>query len=257
MSQRYWHNPPEATLIPSLSRAAAARPQAMLAVKPKSLGAKERREERSIVPAGMETLEHMRGEAAACRQCPLFAEATQTVFGEGPVPAPLMLVGEQPGDQEDLAGRPFVGPAGLLLNRALRDARLDRRAIYVTNAVKHFKFIVRGKRRLHQKPTIIEIGACLSWLEREIATVQPQAIVALGTTAARALTGRDLRIGASRGKRLRLNSGVELRLTVHPSYLLRLPDEAARIAEYKAFVADLEQVAALAPLVDDPSSKRL
>ncbi|MFO1119751.1 MAG: uracil-DNA glycosylase family protein [Rhodospirillales bacterium] len=130
----------------------------------------------------------------------------------------------------------------------MRDAGLDRRAIYVTNAVKHFKFVVRGKRRLHQKPNTIEINACRSWLRREIALVQPQTVVALGATAARALSGRDLRIGASRGRYLTLDSGIALRVTVHPSYLLRLPDEAAREAEYRAFVADLEQVAALAPL---------
>ena len=196
----------------------------------------------------IDTIESLRGEAAGCRQCPLHAAASQTVFGEGPVPALLMLVGEQPGDQEDIAGRPFVGPAGLLLDQALRDAGLDRRAIYVTNAVKHFKFLQRGKRRLHQKPTVLEIRACLSWLEREMAVVQPRTAMALGATAARALTGRDLKIGAVRGSQLSLDNGVDLRVTVHPSYLLRLPDEAARAREYDAFVTDLRQVADLAPL---------
>ena len=190
----------------------------------------------------------LRSEAAGCRACPLYAPATQTVFGEGPAPAPLMLVGEQPGDQEDLAGRPFVGPAGMLLDRALRDAGLDRRAIYVTNAIKHFKFVLRGKRRLHQKPNTMEIDVCRSWLQREIGLVQPQTVVALGATAARALSGRELRIGVSRGRRLTLQNGLDFRVTVHPSYLLRLPNEAARAAEYRAFVADLEQVAVLVPL---------
>jgi DNA polymerase len=196
----------------------------------------------------METIESLRVEAAGCRQCPLYATASQTVFGEGPAPAPLMLVGEQPGDQEDVVGRPFVGPAGLLLDRALSDAGLDRRAVYVTNAVKHFKFLARGKRRLHQKPTILEIRACLSWLDREMAAVRPRVVVALGATAARALSGRDLKIGAARGRRLALGTGAELLVTVHPSYLLRLPDEAARAREYDTFVADLRQVADLAPL---------
>lgn len=193
-------------------------------------------------------IDTLRRDAAGCRACPLYAPASQMVFGEGPVPAPLMLVGEQPGDQEDLAGRPFIGPAGMLLDEALRDAGLDRRAVYVTNAVKHFKFVMRGKRRLHQKPNAIEIDACRSWLQREIAVVAPQTIVALGATAARALAGRDLRIGTSRGRSLTLDIHHDVRVTVHPSYLLRLPDERARAQEYQAFVADLAQVAQLAPL---------
>ena len=251
MPQRYWHNLPETALIPSLCSTAQARTQAMLTAVPAAAVAGEHRQVELPMTKLTQPAERHRASCGARRQGAahaLYAPATQTVFGEGPAPAPLMLVGEQPGDQEDLAGRPFVGPAGMLLDRALRDAGLDRRAIYVTNAIKHFKFVLRGKRRLHQKPNTMEIDVCRSWLQREIGLVQPQTVVALGATAARALSGRELRIGVSRGRRLTLQNGLDFRVTVHPSYLLRLPDEAARAAEYRAFVADLEQVAALAPL---------
>lgn len=194
-------------------------------------------------------IRRLRNEAAGCQACPLYAPASQTVFGEGPAPAPLMLVGEQPGDQEDVVGRPFVGPAGALLDRALRDAGLDRGRIYVTNAVKHFKFIVRGKRRLHQKPNVIEIEACRPWLEQEITAVRPAVVVALGATAARSLLRRDMRIAANRGLAFPLGHGSTVRITVHPSYLLRLPDEEAREQEYRAFVEDLALVRHLAPLL--------
>lgn len=193
-------------------------------------------------------IRRLRNEAGSCQACSLYAPASQTVFGEGPAPAPLMLVGEQPGDQEDVAGRPFVGPAGALLDRALRDAGLDRGRIYVTNAVKHFKFIIRGKRRLHQKPNVIEIEACRPWLEQEIAVVRPAVVVALGATAGRSLLRRDIRIAASRGTAFPLTQGSTVRVTVHPSYLLRLPDEAVREHEYRAFVDDLMAVRHLAPL---------
>lgn len=253
MPRRSGHNFSDATLNPEVvarcSRAHAAMRIGARLLWQRASGGKELEEDEHVdVRQTMNPIETLGAEAAGCRRCPLHAAASQTVFGEGPAPAPLMLVGEQPGDQEDFAGRPFVGPAGVLLDRALRDAGLDRRAIYVTNAVKHFKFLQRGKRRLHQKPTVPEIRACLSWLEREMAVVRPQAAMALGATAARALTGRDLKIGAVRGSRLRLDNGVDLRVTVHPSYLLRLQNEAVRAREYDAFVADLRQVAALAPL---------
>jgi DNA polymerase len=151
-----------------------------------------------------------------------------------------MLVGEQPGDKEDLAGRPFVGPAGLLLDRALEEAGIDRKTAYVTNAVKHFKFVVRGKRRLHQKPTVLEIGACRQWLEGEMATVQPAVIIALGATAARAIFGREMKIGANRGRMIDLGPGTSGFITIHPSALLRIPDEQMRAGAYRQFVADLE-----------------
>lgn len=253
MPQRYWHNLPEAALIRSLCRDAPARAEAMVkaaAAAGLAMTAEPGPKEgpTMLLETEIGNIDTLRRDAAGCRACPLYAPASQMVFGEGPVPAPLMLVGEQPGDQEDLAGRPFIGPAGMLLDEALRDAGLDRRAVYVTNAVKHFKFVMRGKRRLHQKPNAIEIDACRSWLQREIAVVAPQTIVALGATAARALAGRDLRIGTSRGRSLTLDIHHDVRVTVHPSYLLRLPDERARAQEYQAFVADLAQVAQLAPL---------
>jgi len=184
-------------------------------------------------------LSHLRAEAASCRRCPLWRNATQTVFGEGPATAAMMLVGEQPGDKEDLAGRPFVGPAGILLDQALQEAGIDRAKIYVTNAVKHFKNEPRGKRRLHKKPDADEIEACRWWLDRESALVRPRLTVALGVTAAGALMRRPVTIGRMRGQAIESESG-RLWITVHPSYLLRLPDEASRQREFVRFVKDLE-----------------
>jgi uracil-DNA glycosylase family protein len=183
-------------------------------------------------------------EAAHCRRCPLWANATQTVFGEGPGDAAMMLIGEQPGDQEDLAGRPFVGPAGQVLDRALRAAGVDRTQVYVTNAVKHFKFIPRGKRRIHQKPDGGEIAACRFWLDLERTEIQPRVTVLMGATAARAVLGRAVTIGRERGRAIPLGSETAV-VTVHPSYLLRLPDEESKEREYAAFVADLRRAAAL------------
>jgi uracil-DNA glycosylase family protein len=178
-----------------------------------------------------------------CRNCALWQYATQAVPGEGPVAARLMLVGEQPGDQEDLAGRPFVGPAGQLLDRALSAAGIDRSEVYVTNAVKHFKYELRGKRRLHKKPAELEIAACHAWYESEVATVQPALIVALGATAVRAVLGRALPILANRGKLIEphneLPPSTRVLVTVHPSYLLRVLPET-REAEYGRFVEDLK-----------------
>jgi DNA polymerase len=182
-------------------------------------------------------------EAAACRACPLWANATQTVFGEGRVNARLMLVGEQPGDHEDLAGHVFVGPAGRVLDRALDEIGLAREQIYITNAVKHFKHERRGKRRLHKKPNTYEIDVCNMWLRRELDLIQPRTVVALGATAVRALTGKPLSITRERGRILDWLPQGNLLITVHPSFLLRIPDEADRRAEYRKFVSDL-QVAA-------------
>lgn len=183
-------------------------------------------------------------QAASCRRCVLWENATQTVFGDGPFDARLMLVGEQPGDQEDLQGKPFVGPAGAVLRRALEEAGIHPGKAYVTNAVKHFKFVVqRGKRRIHQKPNVIEIEACRYWFERELAAIRPEMVVALGATAARAVFGREMAIQRNRGRIIALGNGPRALITVHPSFLLRLPDEAARAAEYSKFVADLALVA--------------
>ena len=191
------------------------------------------------------SLQTLREEAADCRACPLWREATQTVFGEGPPHAPAMLVGEQPGDKEDLAGKPFVGPAGLMLDRALEQAGIDRSKVYVTNAVKHFKFVPRGKIRLHQKPTTTEIKACRPWYERELAAIKPMLVVAMGTTAAQSVFGKITPINKNRGRLIDLDDGIKALVTVHPSYLLRLPDEAARQREYERFVSDLKIAAAL------------
>lgn len=180
----------------------------------------------------------VRAAAMHCQACPLYRDATRTVFGEGPDHARVMLVGEQPGDREDLQGHPFVGPAGQLLDRALEQAGIDRREVYVTNAVKHFKFEMRGKRRLHKKPADGEIGACHQWLERELALVRPALIVALGATAARSLLGRATPVEANRGRLMPFGDGGQLLITIHPSFLLRMPEQA-REAAYARFVADL------------------
>lgn len=182
-------------------------------------------------------------EAESCHRCPLWEPATQTVFGEGPANARIMMIGEQPGDQEDQIGRPFVGPAGQLLDRALEEAGIDRRNVYVTNAVKHFKFERRGKRRIHQKPETPEIVACRYWLDIERAEVKPELLLLLGATAARAVLERPVTIGRERGMRIPLTDGLSAFVTVHPSYLLRLPDPASKEREYRAFVLDLKKAA--------------
>jgi uracil-DNA glycosylase len=179
-----------------------------------------------------------------CRGCALYANATQAVFGEGAAHAEVMLVGEQPGDKEDLAGRPFVGPAGRLLDEALDEAGIDRSHTYVTNAVKHFKWQGRGKRRIHQKPTWSESTACRPWLEAELDAVRPRVVVALGATAAQSLLGKDFRVTKQRGELIESPVAEHVVATVHPSSILR-QDEDARQAERAAFVADLRVVAAL------------
>ena len=191
----------------------------------------------------METLEALRERAHDCRNCHLWADATQTVFGEGPADARILFVGEQPGDQEDLRGRPFVGPAGQLFDRALAEAGIDRARIYVTNAVKHFKFERRGKRRIHQKPDYQEVLACRPWLEGELAAVAAPVVVALGATAAHALIGRAVTIGRERGRFQPYPPDRHLFVTVHPSLLLRVPDERSQAAEYRRFVDELRLIA--------------
>jgi len=194
--------------------------------------------------------EAVREEAAGCTRCDLYKCATQTVFGEGRVDARLMLVGEQPGDQEDIAGRPFVGPAGEVLDRALAEAGVDRGTTYVTNAVKHFKFEQRGKRRIHSKPNGPEIDACRWWIDQERMLIRPPVTVALGATAARSLLHKVVTITAMRGRPLKLEDGGECWVTIHPSYLLRLRERADKDREYAKFVDDLRsanaRVAALA-----------
>ena len=194
------------------------------------------------LPADDRELQATRRDEADCRACPLWKPATQTVFGEGPARARIMLVGEQPGDQEDIAGRPFVGPAGKLLDRALEEAGIDRRLVYVTNAVKHFKFELRGKRRLHKKPADAEIAACLQWLQRELELIAPELVIALGASASRALFGRATPIEKNRGKIIDYAPHGRILITVHPSFLLRVPP-ADRAREYARFVNDLRVAA--------------
>jgi len=185
-------------------------------------------------------------EAKTCTRCPLYRNATQTVFGEGPASARIMMVGEQPGDQEDLAGKPFVGPAGKILDRALADAGIDRKKVYMTNAVKHFKNEPRGKKRLHKRPNRGEIEVCRYWLGREIALVQPRLIVALGVTAAETLAGRKITITRERGRAVEFRDGQKGVITIHPSSILRQPDDAARRSAYAGLVKDLKIAVKLA-----------
>ncbi|MGH6896871.1 MAG: UdgX family uracil-DNA binding protein [Geminicoccaceae bacterium] len=188
-------------------------------------------------------LDSLKEAAAGCTACPLHERGTQTVFGEGRVRARVMLVGEQPGDQEDLKGRPFVGPAGQLLDWALDKAGIDRAQAYVTNVVKHFKWVPRGKRRIHSKPSSMEIKACLPWLEAELEVVQPEVIVLLGATAAQALLGATFRVTKARGTFVRSNLAPHVMATVHPSSLLRIEDDAERKDAIRQFVRELRQVA--------------
>jgi DNA polymerase len=182
---------------------------------------------------------------AQCTRCPLYKNATQVVPGEGSSRARLMMVGEQPGDKEDLEGKPFVGPAGRMLDRAIEEAGLDRRKVFVTNAVKHFKFEQRGKRRLHKKPNAYEIDRCHWWQEQELRIIKPELVVALGATALRSLTGRPTAIAKLRGHVVPLADGTPLVATIHPSYLLRIQDHDDKAAEYGRFVADLRLCAKL------------
>ena len=189
------------------------------------------------------TIPKLQKSAAHCQACDLWKRATQTVFGEGGGPKPrVIFVGEQPGDQEDIQGHPFVGPAGKLLDKALADAGIDRKDVYVTNAVKHFKWEPRGKRRIHKKPNSMEITACKPWIEAEIEVIQPEVVVCLGATAAQALLGRDFKVSTQRGAWVSSPLAPFVTATVHPSSLLRAPDEETRRIEMKRFVEDLQMV---------------
>ena len=232
MPRKYWKNMPETALIPQLLAQAQARESGMI--------------ERATMMGGNSTIawDALREEALGCTRCPLWKPATQTVFGEGPVDAPLMFVGEQPGDQEDLAGRPFVGPAGQMFDKALAEAGVDRSRAYVTNAVKHFKFEQRGKRRIHSKPGAGEIEACRWWIDQERDIVRPAVTVALGATAARSLFGKVMTISSERGRAMELPGGGEAWITVHPSFLLRIEDPGAAREEYARFVEDLRTIGA-------------
>jgi uracil-DNA glycosylase len=191
------------------------------------------------------TLDELRAEAAGCKACDLWKTGTQTVFGEGSETAEIVFVGEQPGDKEDLAGRPFVGPAGQVLDEALEAAGIERSLAYVTNAVKHFKWTARGKRRIHQKPNAAEVAACRPWLEAELAVIQPRVLVVLGATAAQALLGRQFRVTKQRGVPVESGLAPHVGATVHPSSILRQETDEDRAAAMEAFVADLKVVAKL------------
>lgn len=194
-----------------------------------------------LVPANP-TYEKLRKAALGCTACPLWKGGTQTVFGEGPLKAKIILVGEQPGDEEDVAGRPFVGPAGKVLDSALEEAGIDRSECYVTNAVKHFKWEPAGKRRIHKTPNAKEIAACRPWLDAEIALLKPKVVVCLGATAAQALLGRNFRVTERHGELIETNSGFHVMATVHPSAILRTPDEETRHRERERFTEDLRKL---------------
>ncbi len=245
MPRKYWHNLPEAQLIGELSQQAQQRSEAMI---DRPAQAPRRRipqpvavePEDTLAQDGLTSLEQLKSATMKCRECPIGEFATQSVNGEGRLHAPLMFVGEQPGDQEDLQGHPFVGPAGKLLDRALESLGIPRDIVFVSNAVKHFKFELRGKRRIHKTPTQREAAACLHWLEDEIALVQPKALVALGSTAARSLMGHPVSVTAERGNWLTRADGRKVLITLHPSALLRMPSEEREEA-FAAFVADLKK----------------
>jgi uracil-DNA glycosylase len=244
MPKKYWRNMPETSLVGTLVASARAREIAMIEQQPKPASAS------AASPAAGSNLQAswqaLRAEALGCTRCDLHRCGTQTVFGEGPLDARIVFVGEQPGDQEDIAGRPFVGPAGKLFDEALQAAGIHRGETYVTNAVKHFKFVIRGKRRIHNKPDGGEIEACKWWLDQERSLIRPPLTVALGATAARSLLGRTVTIAAARQSPTTLPDGGECWVTVHPSFLLRIPEEERRQDERRRFVEDLQRIRARA-----------
>jgi len=245
MPAKYWKHLPEAALLPQLVRDAGDRVQEM---HDREAQAPRRRIPQPasglpvVAKAAPATLDTLRDAASACRRCPLWEPATQTVFGEGPADASIMLVGEQPGDSEDLSGHPFVGPAGQLLDRALRELGIERSALYMTNAVKHFRFERRGKRRIHSKPQITHVNACRPWLMGEIENVRPQVIVCLGATAATAVFGAGFNLMANHGRWHVLDDGTRAFATVHPSWVLRQTADAARDGAYQLLKGDLQQL---------------
>ncbi|EAU43139.1 Uracil-DNA glycosylase:Phage SPO1 DNA polymerase-related protein [Fulvimarina pelagi HTCC2506] len=270
MPKKYWANMPETALVKPLVAGAEAAQRRMIETAPSlpSLRHEKMTERREAVMGldsadepmlGLDgdeantgsnlpkTIEDARRAAASCQACPLWEPATQTVFGKGPEDAPVIFVGEQPGDQEDIAGEPFVGPAGKVFDEALLSAGVDRKQAYVTNAVKHFKFTPRGKRRIHAKPNMGEIKTCRWWLDLERELVKPKLIVALGATAAQAVLGKTVTIRDSRSKLINLTDEIRFLVTVHPSYILRLPDAAAQERERQAFRADMGLVLKTVP----------
>jgi probable DNA metabolism protein len=249
MPKKYWRNMPETSLVQLLVAGARQREIDMIDASVVKEGLKHALDaERAVEPGGnlRASWEAFLREARKCTRCDLYKCGMQTVFGEGPLDARIMFVGEQPGDQEDIAGRPFVGPAGEVFDQALEAAGIDRAGVYVTNAVKHFKFVQKGKRRIHNKPDAGEISACRWWISHERELIRPPLTVALGATAARSLIGKTVTIGKVRGAPLELEDGSECWVTTHPSALLRMPDREAREEGRKLFIRDLKLVNARA-----------
>ncbi|WP_024940712.1 UdgX family uracil-DNA binding protein [Xanthomonas arboricola] len=242
MPQKYWKNLPEASLLPELIREAGVRVREMAERAPEPVRRRVPAAPAPVPEVATQSLAQLRVAARDCRRCALWQPATQTVFGEGPSDASVMVIGEQPGDEEDLSGRPFVGPAGRLFNMALGEIGIDRATVYVTNAVKHFRFEQRGKRRLHRNPERSHVQACSGWLHAERAQLRPAQIVCLGATAAQAVLGNGFRLMQQRGQWQRLDDGTPVLTTVHPSWVLRQGSEAAREEGYRGFVEDLRQL---------------
>ncbi|WP_050577858.1 UdgX family uracil-DNA binding protein [Sinorhizobium meliloti] len=253
MPKKYWRNLPEASLIPRLVAGADAAAREMIEKMPTApaphhakVQAKHWPAPREPAPsdnaAGARSTQALREAAEGCRRCPLWRDATQTVFGEGPDDPAVVFVGEQPGDQEDIAGKPFVGPAGKVFDAVLEEAAIDRRKTYITNAVKHFKFEPRGKRRIHSKPNAGEVQACRWWLDHELALTKPELVVALGATAAQSLLGRAVPITKLRGQVIEREDGLRIFLTIHPSFILRLREATEKEAERERFLDDMRAV---------------
>jgi probable DNA metabolism protein len=253
MPKKYWRNLPEASLIPGMIAGAEEAAKDMVAKMPTRPAPhhakiqakhwpKSSRPEEQDDGANAASISELRKAASGCKRCPLWREATQTVFGEGPDDARVVFVGEQPGDQEDIAGKPFVGPAGRVFDETLELAELDRTIVYVTNAVKHFKFEPRGKRRLHKKPNAGEVQACRWWIEKELEILKPDIVVALGATAAQSLLGKAVPVTKMRGEVMTREDGLAVFLTIHPSFILRIPDPSDAQAERKRFLADMKAV---------------
>ena len=253
MPKKYWRNLPEASLIPDLIKGAESAARDMLERMPTMPAPHHAKIQerlwsapREVTPDDAQSLGDLRRQAEGCRRCPLWQDATQTVFGEGPENARIVFVGEQPGDQEDIAGKPFVGPAGKVFDEVIGEAGIERQKLYVTNAVKHFKFEPRGKRRIHQKPTAGEVKACRWWLDHELGFIKPDLAVAMGATAAQSLLGKAVPIMKMRGTIVTRDDGLRVFLTIHPSYILRIREAAEAQAERKRFLADMRHVKELA-----------
>ncbi|QPC89432.1 UdgX family uracil-DNA binding protein [Mesorhizobium sp. INR15] len=250
MPKKYWRNLPEASLIPELIAGADKAAIDMIAKMPTTPAphhAKVQARHWPKVPEAAEpeefgTIAGLREAAKGCRRCPLWRDATQTVFGEGPDDARVVFVGEQPGDQEDLAGKPFVGPAGKVFDSILADAQVDRQKVYVTNAVKHFKFEPRGKRRIHSRPNAGEVQACRWWVDKELEMIKPDLVVALGATAALSLLGKAIPVTKMRGQVIEREDGLRVFITIHPSFILRIQDLAEKETERERFLHDMKQV---------------